>query len=155
MININLKYFKDNENNYIIYRTFTDNEPNKYIHSDCFMIRDAILPTNNSTAIESTFDKMAKECIKQQLVKFSNCKETDFSYIRVIGNYINLDKTNPIFTNNILTKMDIDKNNTKYRFGIRIESHYPITIKNFFKNPEIVIKTIVHTFISQVKHCLG
>lgn len=153
MIKINLKYFKDSENNYIIYRKFSDNEPNMYMQSTLFMTREAILPTDNPTKIESMLDNLAKECLKIQLENFSNCQESDFSQIRIIGNFINTDETNPIFTKGILNKEDIDKSNTKYRFGIRIESQYPITINNFLKNPTLVIKTIVRDFIQRIKQC--
>ncbi len=155
MININLKYFRDSENNYIIYRNFNDNETYKYIQTSFFMTRDAILPTDDSTAIESMFDNLAKECLKIQLEKFSNCQESDFSQIKILGNFLNTDETNPIFENGILNKESVDKYNTKYKFGIRIESYYPITIKNFLKNPTLVIKTIVHEYIKQIKQCCG
>ncbi len=150
MININLKYFTDKDDNYIIYRKFTDSTPHQYIQSSFFYVHDTILPTNDTNAIESTFDDLAKKCIEKHMEKFSNCSEDDFSYIKIVGNFIDIDKTNPIFTKHILNKSDIDKFNTQYTFGMKIESDYPVTLKSFFKNPMLIIKTLVRTVMAQI-----
>lgn len=145
LILINLKYFTDKENNYILYNTCKPETTNNYIVAKEFVTRDCILPTNNIEQIQNTFDNMTEKLIKKQLVKFSNCSENDFSHIRVLGNFINLDEGNPVYQEGILDKEKIDKDNTLYKFGVRIECHYPITLHNFFRTPWLIIKSIFNS----------
>lgn len=146
MIIINLKYFTDKENNYILYNTCEQETTNNYIISKEFVTRDTILPTNNIEQIQNTFDNMTEKLIKKQLEKFSNCSKNDLSQIRVLGNFINLDECNVVYQEGILDKKLIDNDNTLYRFGVRIECHYPITLHNFIRTPWLVIKSIFNSY---------
>lgn len=142
MIIINLKYFTDNKNNYILYQIAKQEPSCGYIVSKQLITRDCILPTNNTEQIESTLDTLTKDCIKTQMEKFSINSQDDFSLIKVLGNFIDLDSGNMVFQKGILDKDLIDKDNTAYRFGISIECHYPVTFKNFLKNPWLVFKSL-------------
>lgn len=140
LFKINLKYFKDSNDNYIIYRKANQIDSFNSLKSQNISIRDVILPKDSPTDFEKIFDELAQNSIKSQLEKMNLGSDSDFSTIRILGNYINLDISNPVYSKQILNIEQIDPNHSLYRFCIMAEFDYPVNLTNFLKNPKPFIK---------------
>lgn len=145
MFIINLKYFRDSQDNYILYRNASSTTPDSAIISQDMVVRQVILPKDSTESMEKILDELAMECVERAKQKFKLNSVDSFSSIRVIGNFMDLDETNPVYAQKILEKEKIDSQNTYYRIGIMSECYYPLNLKNFLHSPTIFIKSFFST----------
>ena len=143
-----LKYYHDKQGNYIIYRYVTTEEPIIGVHTKAFYVKDILLSKKNTTEeLEKVFDSLAQYCIKQQIKKFELKSEKDFSGIKIIGNYVNMDKND--LTKKSINFNKIDKDNTHYRLIIGTEYDFPLTLHYFLSQPWTAIKFFFSTIIGK------
>ena len=141
---MNLKYFRNEEGDYIIYRETNSQEPDNFIYSQSVYITFSILPKNSSTAIENFFDKNIPEIIQRNINELHLDSTKDLSTFTILANYENLDEENSLFKNRLDLK-SIDNENTFYKFLFISNMELPLTKNSFLKNPELVIKSIFNT----------
>ena len=142
---INLKYFRDSENNYIIFRNVTDKPVDNCVISRKALFKDLLLKKEDSNEMETQLDNLANDCIKAQLKQFHYSDLDSFTTIKVIGNYANLDELDHNYIQRNLDLSKIDSENTFYRIGVVSECYYPVNFKNFLKNPFKILKAILNS----------
>ena len=136
---MNLKYFKNNEGDYIIYRHSNCQYLDNYLYLQTIYTTFSLLPYD-STNMETFFDKQIPIILDLELHKL-HLDINDILNIQILANYQNLDISNPIFTNNILDLNSID--NTNNFFKTSTIFHYlsnEITITTTRFNNYFIIK---------------
>lgn len=136
---MNLKYFKNNEGDYIIYRHSNCQYLDNYLYLQTIYTTFSLLPYD-STNLETFFDKQIPIILDLELHKL-HLDINDILNIQILANYQNLDISNPIFTNNILDLNSIDNTNNFFKFTFKNNFFLPLNKKTFFKNPGLFIKS--------------
>lgn len=137
---MNLKYFKDENGNYIIYRKTNCQIPDNHILSNTIYTAVSILPKDSSTDIEQVFDNFATTFLQNEFPKMipKNCQNSANLYIT--ANYENLDSINPVYKENFLKLEKIDNSYTFYKFIFICQLYIPITLHNIVQNPIFYLK---------------
>lgn len=148
---MNLKYFKDEEGNYIIYRNGICQIPDNYILSKTIYNAVSILPKEDSISIEQVFDNFSTTFLKNELPRMipKNCQ--NFANIHITANYENFDKINPVYKDGYLKLEKIDNSYTFYQFVFIVQIYFPITLHNIVQNPIFYLKSLFNSLKSGEK----
>ena len=145
---MNLKYFRNQDGDYIIFRHSTCQDIDNYIFSQSVYTTFSILPKNSSNHLEQFFDNQTQIIIDQELDRLHLNSINDLSNLRITANYQNLDIINPIFQNGVLELENIDNNSTFYKFTFNIDLYLPITKSSVSKNPIFFLKSLISSLFT-------
>lgn len=95
---INLNYFKDSDGNYIIRRICNKEDDDSYFvysgtMSSNFLFKKEVLEEK----LGESFERIAKQ-IEQNALKENKIKEEDIIFEKIIGNFVDEKKFNPMFS---------------------------------------------------------
>lgn len=135
---INLNYFKDSDGNYIIRRICNKEDDDSYFvysgtMSSNFLFKKEVLEEK----LGESFERIAKQ-IEQNALKENKIKEEDIIFEKIIGNFVDEKKFNPMFSK--MNKEEISefcgdtakvKINIAFEFNIKPKKH--LKIKAFKK----------------------
>ena len=135
---INLNYFKDSDGNYIIRRIRNKEDDDSYFvysgtMSSNFLFKKEVLEEK----LGESFERIAKQ-IEQNALKENKIKEEDIIFEKIIGNFVDEKKFNPMFSK--MNKEEISefcgdtakvKINIAFEFNIKQKKH--LKIKAFKK----------------------
>lgn len=149
MININLNFLKDKNDDYIIFNHYQENNYKLYVSLKGYAFKESVLRTDSSQDMEEFLLNIKDEVINKLMTDLSLSSINDIPYLRITANYINIDDINQVYTNKTLDKQKLKDNYSLYRTGVLYILEYPITFKNFKSHPKKVLKLLCSSFIKK------
>lgn len=141
-VNINLNYFKDSEDNYIIRRVYNEKKDTSYIVcSGTFSSNFLFDKKNCEKKLGEAFERIATS-IEENVLTNYKIKKEDIIFEKIIGNFVNEKQYNPMFAKmneEEIIKFCGDsiklKINMAFEFNILVKKHLKFkAFKDFLLN---------------------